>query len=286
MINNRQNGRRRGRGGGGPQVRGPNNGNDRGNRIDNRARGNAAQLHEKYKNLARDAQTQGDRVMTEYYHQFADHYFRVLSESRSRFDEQNPNQQRRPRYDNEDYDGDGMDYAEGGDEGSEPEAREPQQEQPQYRRDRNDRDDRGNQERGNQDRAYAQDRPGGQERTNQGRSNQDRSYQERGNRDERGPYRQRTDHREPIEAVATEQAPAAAAPEQLVEAPRPRRGRPPKKVETQVDDASPKIEVDRLPPSFSVASEASSESPAEGEEQAPRRRRARRVASSEDNVAA
>jgi len=101
LINNRQNGRRRGRGG--SQVRGP-GGADRGNRIDNRARGNAAQLHEKYKNLARDAQTQGDRVMTEYYLQFADHYFRVLSESRARFEEQN--QQRRPRSDAEDYDGD------------------------------------------------------------------------------------------------------------------------------------------------------------------------------------
>ena len=89
MINNRQNGRRRGRGG--PQVRnGAGGGADRGNRIDNRARGNAAQLHEKYRNLARDAQTQGDRVMTEYYLQFADHYFRVLSESRARFEEQQP----------------------------------------------------------------------------------------------------------------------------------------------------------------------------------------------------
>ena len=42
-------------------------------------------------------QTQGDRVMTEYYLQFADHYFRVLSESRARFEEQNPNQQSQPR---------------------------------------------------------------------------------------------------------------------------------------------------------------------------------------------
>ncbi|HET8613805.1 MAG TPA: DUF4167 domain-containing protein [Sphingomonas sp.] len=107
MINNRQNGRRRGRGG--SQVRGP-GGADRGNRIDNRARGNAAQLHEKYKNLARDAQTQGDRVMTEYYLQFADHYFRVLSESRARFEEQN--QQRRHRSDADDYD-DGQDEGEG-----------------------------------------------------------------------------------------------------------------------------------------------------------------------------
>jgi hypothetical protein len=89
LINNRQNGRRRGRGG--QQARnGQPGGPDRGNRLDNRARGNAAQLLEKYKTLARDAQMQGDRVNTEYYLQFADHYFRVLSENRARFEEQRP----------------------------------------------------------------------------------------------------------------------------------------------------------------------------------------------------
>jgi len=90
-MNNRQNGRRRGRGG--QQARnGQPGGPDRGNRLDNRARGNAAQLLEKYKNLARDAQTLGDRVNTEYYLQFADHYFRVLNENRARFEEQRPRQ--------------------------------------------------------------------------------------------------------------------------------------------------------------------------------------------------
>src|SRR5688572_2297285 len=59
-----------------------------GNRQDNRQRGNAAQLLEKYKGLARDMQMQGDRVQTEYYLQFADHYYRVLNESRARFEEQ------------------------------------------------------------------------------------------------------------------------------------------------------------------------------------------------------
>ena len=41
-----------------------------GNRQDNRQRGNAAQLLEKYKSLARDAQLAGDRVQTEYYLQY------------------------------------------------------------------------------------------------------------------------------------------------------------------------------------------------------------------------
>jgi hypothetical protein len=90
LINNRQGGRRRGRGGQG----GRNLGGQPGNRQDNRQRGNAAQLLEKYKSMARDSQLAGDRVQTEYYLQFADHYFRVLSESRARFEDQNPRRQR------------------------------------------------------------------------------------------------------------------------------------------------------------------------------------------------
>ena len=88
MINQRQGGRRRGRGG----QRGQNLGGQPGNRQDNRQRGNAAQLLEKYKSLARDAQLAGDRVQTEYYLQYADHYFRVLSENRARFEDQRPRQ--------------------------------------------------------------------------------------------------------------------------------------------------------------------------------------------------
>jgi hypothetical protein len=84
LINNRQGGRRRGRGG----QRGQNIGGQPGNRQDTRQRGNAAQLLEKYKSLARDAQLAGDRVQTEYFLQYADHYFRVLGESRSRFEDQ------------------------------------------------------------------------------------------------------------------------------------------------------------------------------------------------------
>ncbi|MGN6269358.1 MAG: DUF4167 domain-containing protein [Sphingomonas sp.] len=91
MMNNRQAGRRRGRGGQRSQGN-PNSGS----RIDNRQRGNANQLYEKYKNLARDAQMQGDRVNTEYYLQFADHYFRVLNENKPRFDDN-----RRPDADEE-----------------------------------------------------------------------------------------------------------------------------------------------------------------------------------------
>ncbi|MFN5630879.1 MAG: DUF4167 domain-containing protein, partial [Sphingomonadales bacterium] len=75
-MNNRQAGRRRGRGNNRAQSNNR-NGYDHQNRVDNRARGNAAQMLEKYKKLAQDAQLNGDRVQAEYYHQFADHYFRV-----------------------------------------------------------------------------------------------------------------------------------------------------------------------------------------------------------------
>lgn len=53
-----------------------------GNRNDSRVRGNAHQLHEKFKNLSRDAASAGDRILAEYYMQHADHYFRVLNEMR------------------------------------------------------------------------------------------------------------------------------------------------------------------------------------------------------------
>lgn len=101
-----------------------------GNRQDNRQRGNAAQLLEKYKTLARDAQLAGDRVQTEYYLQYADHYFRVLEESRSRFEEQQA--QRRPRRDEDEFESESEgeeelnSEAESGEEEIEVEARQRQ----------------------------------------------------------------------------------------------------------------------------------------------------------------
>lgn len=58
-----------------------------GNRNDARIRGNAQQLLEKYKTLARDATAAGDRILAEYYMQHADHYYRVLAEFRSRYED-------------------------------------------------------------------------------------------------------------------------------------------------------------------------------------------------------
>jgi hypothetical protein len=79
-MRNAQSGRRRGRGNPRPQQ----GGRDMGNRMEPRQRGNAHQLLEKYNNLARDAQQQGDRVQAEYYMQYADHYHRVVAEMRAR----------------------------------------------------------------------------------------------------------------------------------------------------------------------------------------------------------
>lgn len=82
MNNNRANNRRRGRGNNRPQ-----NGGQQLNRIDSRARGNAPQMLEKYRKLAQDAHLNGDRVQAEYYLQFADHYFRVIADTRLRQEE-------------------------------------------------------------------------------------------------------------------------------------------------------------------------------------------------------
>ena len=68
-MNNRQSGRRRGRNNNSNNNNrsqsGGRGGVDQANRIDSRARGNGAQMIEKYRNLARDAQLAGDRVQTE-----------------------------------------------------------------------------------------------------------------------------------------------------------------------------------------------------------------------------
>ncbi|WP_426692936.1 DUF4167 domain-containing protein [Sphingomonas sediminicola] len=148
MINNRQGGRRRGRGGQRGQSLG---GQPGGNRQDNRQRGNAAQLLEKYKSMARDSQLAGDRVQSEYYLQFAEHYFRVLSESRARFEEQNPRRQRDDELDEDD--GDEMETS--GEDNSDIE------EEQATRPERNDRRDRAERpERQERQRRYSRnDRP-------------------------------------------------------------------------------------------------------------------------------
>ena len=44
---------------------------------------NASKLHEKYNNLAREALSSGDKIMSENYFQHADHFKRIINEQES-----------------------------------------------------------------------------------------------------------------------------------------------------------------------------------------------------------
>lgn len=263
-MNNRQAGRRRGRGG---QRQGGNPGRpDNGNRIDNRARGNAAQLLEKYKNLAADAQRAGDRVNTEYYLQFADHYFRVLAETRSRAEENG--QARRQRDD--DMDDDGEDFGFEGDVASPAQYQQTsddgdRQERPRREnRDNGERAPRGDREaRPRRDRDRDGANVGAGEQGEDRPRRQPREVTSEGASEERGapipandePRRTRRPRRETVRdaeqsngfdaallppAISTDPVPApvpeaAVADETPVE--RPRRGRP-RRIRTE-DEAVP-----------------------------------------------
>src|SRR5271168_139089 len=81
--------RSRGRGGRRPPSTNSGGGNSGGGNNPNRTydsngpeikiRGSASHVYEKYLQLARDANSAGDRVMAENYLQHAEHYYRVLS---------------------------------------------------------------------------------------------------------------------------------------------------------------------------------------------------------------
>jgi Domain of unknown function (DUF4167) len=201
LINNRQQQQGRRRRGRGPQGSSNNNGgrNEGGSRIDSRARGNAPQMLEKFKNLARDAQQQGDRVMTEYYLQFADHYFRIVAEQRARFEET-----RRQR---DDWQGDENEEPaprganDLGDDDEDDGGYEPREQQEAPRREARPRNDRNTNDRGSNDRnsgdRSSNDRSGNDrssgERSASDRGNSDRNSNDRGDRNSRprsnGNYR-------------------------------------------------------------------------------------------------
>lgn len=282
-MNNRQAGRRRGRGGQQQRPQGNGGRQDNGNRIDSRARGNAAQLLEKYKNMARDAQMQGDRVNTEYYLQFADHYFRVLSDSRSRFEEQNPNQQRARRDDGANsFDQDDGDFEE------EPIAAEQPRRQLEYQRDdhlrgseqREDRsrDDRPREDRPREDRSR-DDRPRGNvQRDGNGQRDGNRYRDNYGEMNGGGdvPAAIPTEMAEPVrrEPAPTFANPTFANDEDVAPEPR-RRGRPRRERPAADVAAQPEvIDADRLPPSLGIAPPAD----VEGDAPPPRPRRRARAA--------
>lgn len=72
------NGGNNGGGGGGGNYNNPNRSFDS-NGPEVKVRGSATQVYEKYLQLARDANSSGDRVMAESYLQHAEHYFRIMA---------------------------------------------------------------------------------------------------------------------------------------------------------------------------------------------------------------
>ena len=62
--------------------------------FNNRNKGNVSQQYNKYLKLAKEASRSGDRIQSEYYYQFTDHYFRIMVElginieENTNFDEQ------------------------------------------------------------------------------------------------------------------------------------------------------------------------------------------------------
>jgi hypothetical protein len=243
LINNRQGGRRRGRGGGSGPPRSNNPGP--GNRQDNRQRGNAAQLLEKYKGLARDAQMQGDRVLTENYLQFADHYFRVLNENRARYEEQRPRQRDDYQDDYEGEDGDGGReandrYAGDGDEdgGREPEPRyerEPRREpepryEPEPRREAEPRPERAQRP----DRAERPDRADRPDRNGEYRANRRPPVRRPARDEEADEERIALDVLPPAISAANEGGEAEAP----ARAPRPRRPRRPRDADEDIAPAA------------------------------------------------
>lgn len=283
MINNRQNGRRRGRGGQQrPQGGGGQGSRDSGNRIDSRARGNASQLYEKYKNMASDAQRQGDRVTTEYYLQFADHYFRVMADQRGRYEEQQPRRQQ-PDFDSDDEFGDegepirAEEQSRGGDERGE--------------RDGNRQGDNGRQQEGYRQRDDRRPRADDNRQRDDNRQGDNRQRDEQGGRQRYGNGRpaeprvaetaiaseQRDGRTGAVESDATQAQPFAPTMAQEGEPARgemmneaaaapKRRGRP-RKV---VPEAGEQLGLDSsvLPPSIGV-----SDAGEQGAAPKPRRRR-------------
>jgi hypothetical protein len=214
LIRNNQNRRRRG--GNGPRPQQMSGGNNYGNRLDNRQRGNASQLLEKYRALARDAQQAGDRVTAEYYLQYAEHYYRVLGDYRDK----QPEQGRQRGRDFYEEDGAGYgDDSEGGDD-DRIEARGDVREDDRETRDEDDvrsDDSRGNwqgdrprernREPRREDNRNENRGEGRNEGRNEGRDRQERGDRQswanrggndapRGDRAERGDRRERPEPRE------------------------------------------------------------------------------------------
>jgi hypothetical protein len=197
MNNNRQtNNRRRGRSNNNSNRPQGNNNNRSGvdyqNQIDNRARGNASQMLEKFRKLASDAQMNGDRVNGEYYLQFADHYFRVLADFRARQEAKQEERGRtRPDYrDDEPREESYLDQ-ENGDVVTAENDGDDIQGDADRDGSRQSRDDRPREERPRNDRQY-EDRPRRNDRPERSERPERQERSERNERPERGERTERT----------------------------------------------------------------------------------------------
>ncbi|MDP3677269.1 MAG: DUF4167 domain-containing protein [Novosphingobium sp.] len=248
--NRNNNNRRRGRGnnnrpqGGGQQL----------NRIDSRARGNAPQMLEKYRKLASDAHLNGDRVQAEYYLQFADHYFRVIADTRVRQEEQ-----RGGRRDENSGEGGNYDQGDDGEFGNEGDM--PGFDQPMnYRR-----------EEPREPREPRENRESREPRQDDG-NRESRSYEQR------GPQRPRQPEAQPVAEAAPEgegdsQPPAANPFTRNTRGLRPRRDRDERPAADRSSEAAEPFGLDPsiLPPA--IAESRAAVIASEGDEApAPRRR--------------
>ncbi|MEZ6023863.1 MAG: DUF4167 domain-containing protein [Hyphomonadaceae bacterium] len=159
----RQRGRGRKPGGGHHNNQNPHRSMESSGPEGGKVRGPAALIYERYQQLARDAASSGDRVLSENYLQHADHYLRLIRSMQPA----QPAPQQGDRFANggnlhaedEDDGGDGEMAADGNDagEGDQPDVEFPQGQQPQGER------EGGNRRRGRRSRYRADgDREGGE----------------------------------------------------------------------------------------------------------------------------
>ena len=85
-------GHNNGGGGGGGGGHNPNRNYDS-NGPEVKIRGSAANIYEKYLQLARDANSSGDRVMAENYLQHAEHYYRIMAAQQAQMQQYQQQQQ-------------------------------------------------------------------------------------------------------------------------------------------------------------------------------------------------
>jgi hypothetical protein len=272
--NNSNNNRRRGRnnrpGGGG----GGGGGGQQQNRIDSRARGNAPQLLEKYRKLAQDAHLNGDRVQAEYYLQFADHYFRVIADTRLRQEEQ-----RKPRDER---------WQDGGDEGDDSGDFHVENDFPAFdppannRPPREERVRREEQREGRDDRDEREDRPAREER---------QPREERQSREDRPARAERSEVIAPDSDENGEANPFEPPENPFVRENRGTRGLRPRREDRRprrderptADDGEPAgLDPSSLPPAISARREEPAEDIPSEAEAKPKRPRARRKPAADD----